>query len=83
MRIKKYIAKTAAEGRKKIKEDLGDDAVILSMRNIIKPPNNESFIEFVVAVENNHSVSPKIQAFFIGNDFNRWILWVCIISIGY
>ena len=53
MKIKKYISKTIAEGQRRIKEELGEDAIILSTREIIKPPNNEKFIEFVAAIDND------------------------------
>lgn len=55
MRIKKYIAKTSAIAKARIKEELGDDAAILSMRDIIVPPNREKSVEITVAIEKSNT----------------------------
>ncbi len=55
MRIKKYIAKSANIAKDKIKEELGDDVVILSMREIMIPPKNEKGVEMTVAIDNKYS----------------------------
>lgn len=51
MKIKKYIANSFKEGKLKIIEELGDDAIILSNRNIKKPDGSE-LIEIVAAIDN-------------------------------
>lgn len=54
MKIKKYIANSLQEGKSRILRELGDDAVILSTRNINKPgDSSESLIEIVAAIDNN------------------------------
>lgn len=58
LRIKKYIGRTAAEAKARIKEDYGDDAVILSMREVIVPPNSEKQVEFVVAADKDAPPRP-------------------------
>ena len=54
MKIKKYIANTLQEGKSRIIRELGDDAVILSTRNINKPGDSQSsLIEIVAAIDDN------------------------------
>ncbi len=54
MKIKKYIANTLQEGKSRIFRELGDDAVILSTRNINKPGDSTaSLIEIVAAIDDN------------------------------
>ena len=57
LKIKKYIAKSANIAKARIKEELGDDVVVLSMREVIVPPNNEKAVEITVAIDNNSSNS--------------------------
>lgn len=52
MKIKKYIAKNLTEGKLKIKNELGDEAVILSSRKV-KKPNGTELIELVAALDEN------------------------------
>lgn len=52
MRIKKYFAKTFLEGKLSIQNDLGDEAIILSSRNIKTPEGDEVF-EIVAALDEN------------------------------
>jgi flagellar biosynthesis protein FlhF len=59
MKIKKYIAKNLTEGKLKIKEELGSEAVILSTRKIKKADGIE-LIEIVAALDSdNNSQIPK------------------------
>lgn len=53
MKIKKYIAKNITEGKRKIKEELGSEAVILSSRKVVKP-SGEELIEIVAAIDSNY-----------------------------
>ncbi len=52
MKIKKYIAKNLSEGKLKIKDELGPEAVILSSRKVKKPDGTE-LIEIVAALDSN------------------------------
>ncbi|MDC1067531.1 flagellar biosynthesis protein FlhF [Candidatus Kapabacteria bacterium] len=51
MKIKKYIAANFNEGKKLILAELGEDAVILSTRNINKPDSEETSVEIVAAID--------------------------------
>jgi flagellar biosynthesis protein FlhF len=51
MKIKKYIAPNFNTGKKQILAELGEDAVILSTRNIHKPDSEESSVEIVAAID--------------------------------
>lgn len=51
MKIKKYIEKSFNEGKKKIIAELGDDAVILSTRNIKNPEDGSETVEIVAAID--------------------------------
>ena len=52
MQIKKYQSRTLKEGKLKVYNELGDDAIILSTRTI-KPsdPNEVELVEIVETVE--------------------------------
>ena len=58
MKIKKYISKNLNEGKRKIKSDLGDNAVILSSRKAKKASTGEEYFEIVAAVDNNVKTAP-------------------------
>lgn len=67
MRIKKYRATNFQEGKSKIIEELGEDVVILSTRNVKSPlPNQPEYIEIIAAIEdkplqNNGDNNNKIK----------------------
>jgi flagellar biosynthesis protein FlhF len=51
MKIKKFISKNLTEGKTKIIRELGDDAVILSSREITDPETGTSKVEIVAAID--------------------------------
>ena len=54
MKIKKYIAANIQEGKNRIFEELGEDAIILSTRSINQPDGSgENVVEIVAAVDPN------------------------------
>src|SRR6056297_3179000 len=56
MKIKKYQASSLKEGKNKIMEELGSDAVILSSRTVKTSSENgdsDSVVEIIAAVDNN------------------------------
>lgn len=60
MKIKKYIAKNLSEGKLKIKDELGSEAVILSSRKVKKSDGRE-LIEIVAAIDNNENYTRKTE----------------------
>jgi flagellar biosynthesis protein FlhF len=53
MRIKKFIADSLREGKSRIIKEMGEDAIILSSRNITDPKDaNKSLVEIVAAIDN-------------------------------
>ncbi len=52
MRIKKYFAKSFLEGKLLIQSELGDEAIILSSRNV-QSPEGENIFEIVAALDEN------------------------------
>jgi flagellar biosynthesis protein FlhF len=53
MRIKKYIADSLREGKSRIIKEMGDDAIILSTRNIQDPKDaGKTLVEIVAAIDN-------------------------------
>jgi flagellar biosynthesis protein FlhF len=62
MKIKKYIANTLQEGKSRVLRELGEDAVILSTRNINKPGDSSaSLIEIVAAIDDNIKQTETIE----------------------
>lgn len=60
MKIKKYIAANIQEGKKRIFEELGEDAIILSTRSINEPNGSgENIIEIVAAIDPNSKSTPS------------------------
>ena len=59
MKIKKFIATTLQEGKALVLKELGDDAVILSSRNVKKPGSSQEFVEIVAAIDETPSNSPQ------------------------
>lgn len=51
MRIRKFIASNLKEGKAKILDELGDDAIILSTRSIRKFDNENELIEIIAAID--------------------------------
>lgn len=51
MKIKKFIASTLQEGKSLILKELGDDAIILSSRNLKKPGSRQEYVEIVAAID--------------------------------
>ena len=51
MRIKKIIAENLNEGKVLIKKELGEDAIILSTRNIKNSETGKDTIEIVAAID--------------------------------
>ena len=58
MRIKKFIASNIQEGRGMVERELGNDAIILSNRNV-KLANGTSAIEIVAAIDNKNVTANK------------------------
>jgi flagellar biosynthesis protein FlhF len=56
MRIKKYLAKTFLEGKLAIQNDLGEEAIILSSRNI-QSPEGENLLEIVAALDESTNLN--------------------------
>ncbi len=65
MRIKKFIAETMQEGKLRIFKELGDDAVILSTRNVKNPSDaSQDLIEIIAALDSapvKKEQSPMVQ----------------------
>jgi flagellar biosynthesis protein FlhF len=61
MRIKKIIASNVQEGREMIERELGQEAIILSNRNI-KLANGATAIEFVAALDDKKLLENKTKA---------------------
>ncbi len=59
MKIKKFIATTLQEGKALVFKELGDDAVILSSRNVKKPGSSQEFVEIVAAIDETPGNSPQ------------------------
>jgi len=59
MKIKKFIATTLQEGKALVLKELGDDAVILSSRNVKKPGSTQEFVEIVAAIDETPINSPQ------------------------
>lgn len=60
MKIKKYIAVNVAEGKAKIINDLGEDAIVLSSRILKDPSTGKDYYEFVAALdEGNQKKLPQ------------------------
>lgn len=59
MKIKKYIVPNFNVGKKKILAELGEDAVILSSRNIHKPDSDETSVEIVAAIDEKNIKKEK------------------------
>lgn len=53
MKIKKYIAANIQEGKNRVIDELGEDAIILSTRTIVNPESSESAVEIVAALDTN------------------------------
>lgn len=51
MKIKKFTATSLKEGKERILSELGDDAIILSTRNVKLPDSEDSLIEIVAAID--------------------------------
>jgi len=51
MKIKKLIANNIKEGKQKVIEELGEEAVILSNRTIIDPKTSKEVVEIVAAID--------------------------------
>lgn len=61
MKIKKLIANNIKEGKQKVLEELGDDAVILSNRTIIDPKTSQEMVEIVAAIDDTERNKPPIE----------------------
>ena len=59
MKIKKYFAESLREGKQRIIEELGDDAVILSSRVIKNPENGGDAYEIVAALDESVAKQSK------------------------
>lgn len=59
MRIKKIIAENLSEGKVLIKKELGEDAIILSTRNIKNSETGKDTIEIVAAIDEKIKNVPK------------------------
>ncbi|TAL68412.1 MAG: hypothetical protein EPN82_10485 [Bacteroidetes bacterium] len=53
MRIKKFISRNLKEGKAKILQELGEDAVILSTKTIKKPDGTNEAVEIVAAIDDS------------------------------
>lgn len=62
MRIKKIIAENLSEGKILIKKELGEDAVILSTRNIKNSETGKDTIEIVAAIDEKVQNIPKVES---------------------
>ncbi len=61
MRIKKIIAGNMSEGKVLLKKELGDEAVILSTRNIKNNETGKDSIEIVAAIDEKVKDQPSIE----------------------
>lgn len=61
MRIKKIIARNMSEGKVLLKKELGDEAVILSTRNIKNNETGKDSIEIVAAIDEKVKDQPSIE----------------------
>ncbi len=62
MRIKKFIAKSLKEGKEKISQELGEDAVILSSRTVKRTGNGGlEVVEIVAAIDDSPLKHKKAQ----------------------
>ena len=59
MKIKKYISTSLKEGKDKVLQELGENAVILSSRSFKDPSTSQDLVEIVAAID--EIVSPKRQ----------------------
>lgn len=61
MKIKKLIANNIKEGKQKVIDELGDDAVILSNRTIIDPKSSKELVEIVAAIDDTEQKKPSFE----------------------
>lgn len=61
MKIKKLIANNIKEGKQKVIEELGDDAVILSNRTIVDPKTSKELVEIVAAIDDTEQKKPSFE----------------------
>lgn len=61
MKIKKLIANNIKEGKQKVIDELGEDAVILSNRNIIDPKTSMELVEIVAAIDDTETKKPSFE----------------------
>ncbi len=61
MKIKKLIANNIKEGKQKVIDEFGDDAVILSNRTIIDPKTSKELVEIVAAVDDTEQKKPSFE----------------------
>ena len=61
MKIKKLIANNIKEGKQKVIEELGEDAVILSNRTIIDPKTSKEVVEIVAAIDDTEQKKPSFE----------------------
>lgn len=61
MKIKKLIANNIKEGKQKVIEELGEDAVILSNRTIIDPKSSQEVVEIVAAIDDTEHKKPSFE----------------------
>lgn len=59
MKIKKYISTSLKEGKDKVLQELGENAVILSSRSFKDPNNSQELVEIVAAID--EIIAPKKQ----------------------
>jgi len=64
MKIKKFIANSLNEGKIRIKEELGEDAIILSNRVIKNPETGNDVYEIVAAIDDINLKQSKVQKEF-------------------
>ena len=62
MRIKKIVAENLSEGKVLIKKELGEDAVILSTRNLKNSETGNNSIEIVAAIDEQVQLQQKIDS---------------------
>lgn len=62
MRIKKIIAENMSEGKVLIKKELGEEAVILSTRNIKNSETGKDSVEIVAAIDEKVKEQPIIES---------------------
>lgn len=74
MKIKKYIASNIQEGKNRVFEDLGEDAVILSVRSISSNEDMENNVEIIAAIEtksNSTSAGTSLDYFASNENINE------------